>query len=203
MCAKTLVFGDSQVNCLEISQDKSLLVAGGNPFIQIFDINGSDDKPILTYDGHTGNVTAVGFQKDLKWLYSGSEDGTLRIWDPRSNNSTRTYDVGAAVNTVALNPNQAELITGDQNGFVKIWDLDQDICREEIQPLPDVPIRSISIVRYFNFQYFLYRLKYNCCSPHPNVHHFTVRHATRPWSLWAPIKVEFSFTDQTHKEHWS
>ena len=149
MCAKTLLFGDSQVNCLEISPDKSLLVAGGNPFIQIFDINSSEDKPILTYDGHTSNVTAVGFQKDLKWLYSGSEDGTVRIWDPRSNNSTRTYDCNAPVNTVALSPNQAELITGDQNGFMKIWDLDADTCREEHLPAPDVPIRSISIVSFW------------------------------------------------------
>lgn len=147
MCSKTLLFGDSQVNCLEISADKSLLVAGGNPLIHIFDINSSDDKPILTYDGHTSNVTSVGFQKDLKWLYSGSEDGTVRIWDPRSNNSTRTYDCGAPVNTVALSPTQAELITGDQNGFMKIWDLDADTCREEYLPTPDVPIRSISIVR--------------------------------------------------------
>jgi G protein beta subunit-like protein len=147
VCAKTLLFGDSQVNCLQISPDKSLLVAGGNPYIQIFDINSNDDKPILTYDGHTGNVTAVGFQKDLKWLYSCSEDGTVRIWDPRSNSSTRTYDCGAAVNTVALNPNQAELITGDQNGFVKIWDLEADACREEYLPATDVPVRSVSIVR--------------------------------------------------------
>ena len=154
MCAKTLLFGDSQVNCLEISPDKSLLVAGGNPFIQIFDINSSEDKPILTYDGHTSNVTTVGFQKDLKWLYSGSEDGTVRIWDPRSNNSTRTYDCGAPVNTVALSPNQAELITGDQNGFMKIWDLDADTCREEHLPAPDVPIRSISIVSNYHSIFF-------------------------------------------------
>lgn len=144
-CAKTMAFGDSQVNCLEISTDKSLLVGGGNPFIQIFDINSNEDKPILTYDGHTGNVTAAGFQKDLKWLHSCSEDGTVRIWDPRSNSSTRTYDCGAPVNSVALSPNQAELITGDQNGFIKIWDLDADACREEYLPVPDLPVRSVSI----------------------------------------------------------
>ena len=147
MCAKTLAFGDSQVNCLEISADKSLLVGGGNPFIQIFDINSSEDKPILTYDGHTSNVTSVGFQKDLKWLHSCSEDGTVRIWDPRSNSSTRVYDCGAPVNSVALSPNQAELITGDQNGFVKIWDLDADACREEYLPVPDLPSTYICCLR--------------------------------------------------------
>jgi WD40 repeat protein len=86
--------------------------AGGNPHIQIFDINSNDDKPIASYDGHTNNVTAVGFHRQLKWLYSGSEDGTVRIWDPRSNASTRTYDCGAPVNTVVLAPNQGEGYVG-------------------------------------------------------------------------------------------
>lgn len=105
-----------------------------------------DDKPILSYDNHTNNVTAVGFQKDGKWLYSGSEDNTLRIWDPRTNKPSRTYDCGSAINTVALHPNQMELVTGDQNGLIKIWDLEADKCREEYITVVDVAIRSISIV---------------------------------------------------------
>ncbi len=120
--------------------------AGGNPQIQIFDTNSNDDKPILVYDGHTNNVTSVGFQRDLKWIFSGSEDGTVKIWDTRSNSSTRTHDCGAAVNAVALSPNQAELITGDQNGFVKIWDLPANKLRSEYQPIPDLAVRSVSIV---------------------------------------------------------
>jgi len=147
-CTKTLSFGESQVNCLSISPDKSLLAAGGNTQLQLFDIKGSssDGKPLISYEGHSGNVTAVGFQRDLKWLYTGSEDGTVRVWDPRSGtSSTRTYECGSSVNTVALSPNQAELITGDQNGNVKIWDLSADRCREEYVPAQDVPVRSISI----------------------------------------------------------
>lgn len=146
VCIRSVLFSEhSQVNCLQISPDKTLLAAGGNPMIHIFDINSSDDKPILTYEGHTSNVTAIGFQKDLKWLYSCSEDGTVRVWDPRSNSATRIYDCGAPVNTVALGPNQAELISGDQNGTVKVWDLEMNACREEFTPCADMPVRSISI----------------------------------------------------------
>ena len=69
------------------------------------------------------------------------------------------------MNTVVLNPNQAELISGDQNGYIKIWDLDADICREEYLPLTDVPIRSISIVRisllYDVICYLIYSLSCN------------------------------------------
>lgn len=54
----------------------------------------------------------VGFQKDSKWMYSGSEDGTVRIWDLRAPGCQREYQSRAAVNTVVLHPNQGELISG-------------------------------------------------------------------------------------------
>ena len=61
-CVKVIPHTVSQVNCLSISSDKCLIAVGGNPQIQVFDVNASSDAPILVYDGHTGNVTAIGFE---------------------------------------------------------------------------------------------------------------------------------------------
>lgn len=156
-CIKSIAFNDSQINCTQISRDKSLLVVGGNPMIQLFDVNSVDERPLLSYDGHTTNVTSIGFSNDQKWLFSSSEDGTIRIWDTRSSNYSRKYDCGTPINTTILHPNQAELISGDQNGIMKIWDLTADKCREEYIPAIDIPIRSISIVSYndYNVVYLL------------------------------------------------
>ena len=59
--------------------------AAGNPHVRLFEVNSNNPQPIVSYDGHTTNVTAVGFQKDGKWMYTGSEDGTggsgQRGWD--------------------------------------------------------------------------------------------------------------------------
>lgn len=72
LCYRTIPFPESQVNKLEISQDKQLLAAAGNSVIKIFDVPSQSSQPLVTFDGHAGNVSAIGFQKDRKWLYSGA-----------------------------------------------------------------------------------------------------------------------------------
>ena len=76
-CQRTLRYPDSQVNCLEITPDKQFLAAGGNPHIRLYEINNlSIDTAVLTLEGHSASVTSLGFHRDGRFLYSGSEDGT-------------------------------------------------------------------------------------------------------------------------------
>ena len=44
----------------------------------------------MSFDGHGGNVTGLGFQKEGKWMYSCSEDSTIKIWDLRYNIAVQT-----------------------------------------------------------------------------------------------------------------
>ena len=112
ICYRTLQFAESQVNKLEITSNKQFLEAAGNPQIRLFEVNSNNPQAVANYDGHTGNVTAIGFQKDSKWMFSGSEDGTVKIWDLRAPGCQREYASRGAVNTVVLHPNQGELISG-------------------------------------------------------------------------------------------
>lgn len=52
-------------------------------------------------------------------MYTGSEDGTVKIWDLRARGCQRDYESRAPVNTVVLHPNQAELVSGDRDGVVR------------------------------------------------------------------------------------
>ena len=145
---------------------------------------------ISTFEGHRGNVVACGFQRDGQWMYTGSEDGTLKVWDLRTPTPQRDYNHLGAVTCVVLHPNQVpwrtrqrgarvvsatgspyapaslplthhartpaaeqlssrsapggvrgqgELISGDQNGSIKIWDLTANQCMHELVPAEGVP----------------------------------------------------------------
>nr|GMD00172.1 protein LST8 homolog [Ipomoea batatas] len=145
-CFRTIQYPESQVNRLEITPDKHFLAAAGNPHIRLFDINSDRPQPIQSFDSHTNNVMAVGFQCDGNWMYSGSEDGTVKIWDLRAPGFQREYESRAAVNTVVLHPNQTELISGDQNGNIRVWDLTANSCSCELVPEVDTAVRSLTVM---------------------------------------------------------
>jgi len=147
ICYRTLQHPDSQVNQLEFTADRQHIAAAGNPTLRLFDVSSGQAHAVRTYDGHTNNVTAVGFQKDGKWMYTASEDGTLKLWDLRAAGCQREYESGSPINSVALHPNQSELISADRDGNIRVWDLQQNACSAELVPDGGKSIQSVSIAR--------------------------------------------------------
>jgi G protein beta subunit-like protein len=147
ICSRTIVRSQEtgQVNRLAISPDKRLIAAGIHKKVNIYDITSSESTPIITFEGHTMNVTSVSFHSEGKWLVTGSEDGTIKIWDLRNQQLHRNYDNGAPVNDVCVHPNQGELISCDQAGSIKQWDLSENLCSHELTPAGNIPIRSITL----------------------------------------------------------
>ena len=132
--SKTLRAG-APVNCLEITPNKQFIAAGCNPQIRLFEINDSSNPdPVLTLEGHTAAVTSLGFQKDVRYLFSGSEDGTVKIFDLRGPHASCSFDCKAPVNSVVHHPTRAEIISGDQNGVIRVWDLGMSKCINELTP---------------------------------------------------------------------
>lgn len=57
----------------------------------------------------------------------------------------RNFECAGPVNTVVLHPNQSELISGDQNGNIRVWDLTSGSYSRELVPDGETAIRTISI----------------------------------------------------------
>ena len=90
ICWRTIPHNDSHVNKLEISQDKKYLAAAGNPAVRVYDIQSNATSPFYTFQGHTSNVSAIGFNKEGRWLYSGAPTASSASHDATAGGITCT-----------------------------------------------------------------------------------------------------------------
>ncbi|KAK7946865.1 WD repeat protein pop3 [Apiospora aurea] len=145
ICSRTIQHPDSQVNRLCISPDKRFLAAAGHHTVKLYDIKSTNPNPLLTFEGHTSNITGVAFHCEGKWMVTSSEDGYVKIWETRSGTVQRTYSHGSPVNDVVIHPNQGEIISCDRRGSVRIWDLAENNCSHELIPEEDVSVSSVTV----------------------------------------------------------
>lgn len=145
ICSRTIQHPDSQVNRLCISPDKRYLAAAGHHSVKLYDIKSTNPNAILTFEGHTNNITGVAFHCEGKWMVTSSEDGTVKIWETRSGSVQRSYNHGSPVNDVVIHPNQGEIISCDRGGSVRIWDLAENNCSHQLIPEEDVAVSSVTV----------------------------------------------------------
>jgi WD40 repeat protein len=82
------------------------------------------EKPeIFVQLGHSGNVFAVAFSPDGKYLLSGSDDKTLKLWEVSTGREIRTLWHTEGVMSVAFSPDGKYILSGSRDGTMKLWDL--------------------------------------------------------------------------------
>lgn len=90
-----------------------------------FAINAADNNVntvCLTLKGHTRRVRSVAYNPSGNELASGSDDKTIRIWNPTTGELLRILEGHKeAVNSIAYNPAGGELASGSSDGTIKIW----------------------------------------------------------------------------------
>ena len=104
-------------------------------------------------EGHTNNVVGVGYPNHKKWLYTASEDGSLKVWDTRESKSQRNCVIHEKkkimLTCAVLHPNQGEIVVGDQSGTISIYELRTDKIRTQWKPEnKSIAIRSVTMAPF-------------------------------------------------------
>ncbi|ODV61270.1 TOR complex subunit LST8 [Ascoidea rubescens DSM 1968] len=136
VCSRSIQTPDYHINRLEITSDKKYLAAAGNTTINIYDIRNKNSNPVSKLEGHVpgSNINSISFATDNQWMVSASDDGTIKVWDIRSNKIESDCNNGSPINDLSFNRSSSEAITCDQEGRVKIWDIGMKRAVHVLEP---------------------------------------------------------------------
>jgi WD40 repeat protein len=79
-------------------------------------------QQLLTLSGHSDSIKGVAFSPDGKYLATGSEDKTARIWETFGGRELLTLGHSDEVTSVAFSPDGKRLATAAKDGNLRIWD---------------------------------------------------------------------------------
>ena len=63
VCSRTIQHSDSQVNRLEITNDKKLLATAGHQNVRLYDIRTTNPNPVASFEGHRGTLPPFLFNR--------------------------------------------------------------------------------------------------------------------------------------------
>jgi WD40 repeat protein len=106
-----------------MSADESLAAFGSRTGeIEVTGTPGVPRSSIESLRGHLGAVNGLAFTSRGTRLISGSEDGSIRIWDLDHNRELLLIRTGSAVRSVAISPDGRTLAAGLADGTLCLWD---------------------------------------------------------------------------------
>jgi WD40 repeat protein len=99
-----------------------LLVAAGDRFGGLYVWEAKSGKEFFTLRGHAKAVTTVDWRADSDVLASGSEDGSVRLWDLHTGTAQTNWTAHPdGVLGIAVHPSGA-IATAGRDGRVRTWD---------------------------------------------------------------------------------
>ena len=87
-------------------------------------LNAALYREVRCFRGHRFTVWSVAFSPDGERVLSGSEDGTLRLWEVKAGKELRCFQGHTmAVYSVAFSPDGKRALSGSRDKTIRLWDV--------------------------------------------------------------------------------
>lgn len=144
---------------LALSPDgKTLAVGGQDNLVHL--LNAADGKVLAHLKGHTGVINGLAFTPDGARLASASSDGSARLWalpsaadlqasktpdDVKLVDPTVLSGHKGAVQTLSVTPDGQVLVTGGDDGTVRLWNVADGQASRAIEGQHSGPVLAVAV----------------------------------------------------------
>jgi WD40 repeat protein len=129
--------GGSEILAITWAANGSLIAAGGADHqIRIWSATNISDQaqsPLKHLTGHAQGVTCLDAFAGSNKIVSGSNDGSVRIWDLEKGQQLRQMDHGAAVTSVAVRADGKRIASVGANKLGKLWNAEDGAVVAELR----------------------------------------------------------------------
>ena len=67
-------------NCATITADKRMFIGANDGYVYGYDIRGEGVKEDAVFSAHSDSILSISHKTNSNRFYTGSEDGTVKIW---------------------------------------------------------------------------------------------------------------------------
>lgn len=123
--------GSTRATCAKMGHRSHGVVVSGDDNRQVLLWKISKKHALLSFQGHSSDITAVEFAYYEQEVYSGSYGGTVIVWDINAQKAQCSLKGHMAkCTTIASFPSSSQtyLATGSEDCNIKLWDLRRKAC---------------------------------------------------------------------------
>ena len=137
------------VSVVSNSDGKTVATSSIDSVLRFWNPLSESSEPVGFIDAGPVEAWTLSFHPDDKTVISGTQKGTVNVWDVESCQKTQSFKgssgegVDAFVMSVAYSPDGAQIATGGLNGAINVWDAKSGDKAAEFEG-HELPVRSIS-----------------------------------------------------------
>ena len=119
------------VTCVAWSSSNARLLVSCSldGIILTWDVEGARATLRHTLWGHIDTVLSVSVSRDDRFIVSGGEDRTVRVWEVRGGQQVKLMDCHTRdVVSVAWSGDGRYIVSGGEDNIVRVWEVDEQVC---------------------------------------------------------------------------